>query len=170
MLPWTTDDDTLRVGGVTNPNGSVSFAVVNWGDAKKVTLAFPMALARPLRVYEYDSEHPPINAFNDLQPAKGTVTAVDGTVTVAVPAKSMTFLTTDYEDRVPAEVVNVRIANGVLSWAASKEPEHCYYRVYRDGKQIASTVATRLPVPGAVEGDLKRFTVKSVDKWGNVGK
>ena len=170
VLPWTTDDDTLRVGGVTNPNGSVSFAVVNWGDAKKVTLAFPLMLTRPLRVYEYDSEHPPINAFNDLQPAKGTVTAVDGTVTIAVPARSMTFLTTDYEDRVPAEVVNVRIANGVLSWAASKEPEHCYYRVYRDGTQIASTVATSLPVPGVVEGDLKRFTVKSVDKWGNVGK
>ena len=170
VLPWTTDDDTLRVGGVTNPNGSVSFAVVNWGDAKKVTLAFPLALTRPLRVYEYDSEHPPINAFNDLQSAKGTVTAVDGAVTVAVPAKSMTFLTTDYEDRVPAEVVNVRIANGVLSWAASKEPEHCYFRVYRDGKQIASTVATSLPVPGAVEGDLARFSVKGVDKWGNVGK
>ena len=170
VLPWTTDDDTLRAGGVTNPNGSVSFAVVNWGDAKKVTLAFPLAPTRPLRVYEYDSEHPPINAFNDLQPAKGTVTAVDGAVTVAVPAKSMTFLTTDYEDHVPAEVANVRIANGVLSWAASKESEHRYYRVYRDGKQIASTVATSLLVPGAVGGDLKRFTVKSVDKWGNAGK
>ena len=86
-----------------------------------------------------------VKAFNDLQPAKGTVTAVDGAVTVAVPAKSMTFLTTDYEDRVPAAVVNGRIANGVLSWTASKEPEHCYYRVYRDGKQIASTVATVSP-------------------------
>ncbi|MBQ6339662.1 MAG: hypothetical protein IJI36_11005 [Kiritimatiellae bacterium] len=170
VLPWTTDDDTLRAGGVTNPNGSVSFAVVNWGDAKKVTLAFPLAPTRPLRVYEYDSEHPPINAFNDLQPAKGTVMAVDGAVTVAVPAKSMTFLTTDYEDRVPAAVVNGRIANGVLSWTASKESEHCYYRVYRDGTQIASTVATGLPVPGGVEGDLVRFSVKSVDKWGNVGK
>ena len=170
VLPWTTDDDTLRAGGVTNLNGSVSFAVVNWGDAKKVTLAFPLAPTRPLRVYEYDSEHPPINAFNDLQPAKGTVMAVDGAVTVAVPAKSMTFLTTDYEDRVPAAVVNGRIANGVLSWTASKESEHCYYRVYRDGTQIASTVATSLPVPGVVEGDLVRFSVKSVDKWGNVGK
>ena len=98
------------------------------------------------------------------------MTAVDGTVTIAVPAKSMMFLTTDYEDRVPTEVGNVRIANGVLSWAASKEPEHCYYRVYRDGKQIASTVATNFPVPGAVEGDLARFSVKGVDKWGNVGK
>ena len=170
VLPWTTDDDMLRAGGVTNPNGSVSFAVVNWGDAKDVTLALPLTPTRPLRVYEYDSEHPPINAFNDLQPAKGTVTAADGAVKVAVPAKSMTFLTTDYEDRVPAAVVNVRIANGVLSWAASKESEHCYYRVYRDGKQIASTVATSLAAPGTGEGDLKRFSVKSVDKWGNVGK
>ena len=129
-----------------------------------------LAVAALRRVYEYDSEHLPINAFNDLQSAKGTVTAMDGTVTIAVPAKSMTFLTTDYEDRVPAEVVNVRIANGVLSWAASKEPEHCYYRVYRDGTQIASTVATSLAVPGAGAGKLKRFSVKSVDKWGNEGK
>ena len=37
-----------------------------------------------------------------------------------------------------------------------------------DGKQIASTVATSLPVPDAKPADAPRFSVKSVDKWGNV--
>ena len=79
----------------------------------------------------------------------------------------MTFLTTDYEDRVPAAVVGVRVEDGRLRWAPSTEPEHCYYRVFRDGKQIASTVATSLPVPNVHPADVSRFSVKSVDKWVN---
>ena len=93
--------------------------------------------------------------------------AKGGVVSVAMPAKSMVFLTTDYVDRTPAAVANVRVANGRLVWEASVEPEHCYYRVYRDGKQIASTVATSLPVK---VDDVARFAVKSVDKWNNEGK
>ena len=167
MLPYTTDDDTLRAGGVTNPDGSASFALINWGGAKTVTLSISHPLAKPLRVYEYDSARPPVNAFNDLQPAKGTVAAEGGVVSLSVPAKSMTFLTTDYVDRCPSAVTKVRIVNGRLGWAANEEPEHCYYRVYRDGRQIASTVATSLPVPDAKPADEPRFSVKSVDKWGN---
>ena len=97
---------------------------------------------------------------------------------LSVPAKSMTFLTTDYRDRVPAAVADVRIAGGRLVWAANGEPEHCYYRVYRDGRQIASTVATSLDLGGSRLARLddggrdKRvlpvFSVKSIDKWGNV--
>jgi hypothetical protein len=170
VLPWTTADDTLRAGGVTNPNGSVSFAVINWGEAKKVALQLPHPIAKPLRLYEYDSAHPPLNEFNDLQPAKGTVVAEGGCVLVAMPAKSLVFLTTDYIDRIPAAIANVRMVNGSLNWSASKEPEHCYYRVYRNGNQIASTVATSLPVSGVMSKELQLFSVKSVDKWGNVGK
>ena len=168
VLPYKTDDETLRAGGVTNPDGSASFAVINWGEAKKVTLVVPHPLTKPLRVYEYDSENPPYNAFNDLQPVKGAVSAENGNVTVSVPARSVTFLTTDYMDRQPSAVTNIRLADGRLSWSASEDPEHCYYRVYRDGKQIASTVSTHLDVPDAKLGDLSRFSVKSVDKWGNM--
>ena len=152
---------------MTNPNGTVSFAVINWGEAKNIALVIPHPLDKQLRIYEYDSAHPPFNAFNDLQPPKGLVAAKDGKVTVFVPARSMVFLTTDYVDRTPAAIADVRLSNGVLSWSASAEPEHCYYRVYRDGKQIASTVATSLdlgvPVPPV-------FSVRSVDKWGNEGE
>ena len=177
VLPYTTDDDTLRAGGVTNPNGSASFALVNWGEAKTVTLVVKHPLDKPLRVYEYDSEHPPINPFNDLQPMKGTVSAVKGEVVVTVPARSLTFLTTDYVDRQPSAITQVRIVNGRLTWASSEDPEHVYYRVFKDGKQIASTVATSLDLGGsqlaATASDAMNcvppvFVVKSVDKWGNV--
>ena len=169
VLPYTTDDDTLRAGGVTNPDGSASFALVNWGEAKKVTLVVRHPLDKPLRVYEYDSERPPVNPFNDLQPMKGTVSAAKGEVVVSVPARSLTFLTTDYVDRQPSAITQIRIVNGRLSWAPCADPEHVYYRIFKDGKQIASTVATSLPVAGTVPADAKRYTVKSVDKWNNVG-
>ena len=161
------DDSELRAGGVANPDGSASFAVINWGEAKKVVLAVPHPLTKPLRVYEYDSTRPPSNAFNDLQPVKGTVTASGGRVLLSVPAKSMTCLTTDYEDRVPAAVVGVRVEGGCVRWTAAGDPLHRYYRVFKDGRQIASTVATSLPVPDAKPADAFRFSVKSVDKWGN---
>ena len=168
VLPYTTDDDTLRAGGVTNPNGTASFAIVNWGEAKKVTLVVRHPLDKPLRVYEYDSERPPLNPFNDLQPMKGTVSAMKGEVVVSVPTRSLTFLTTDYVDRQPSAITQVRIVNGRLSWSSCEDPEHVYYRVFKDGKQIASTVATSLPVPAAKPADASRFSVKSVDKWGNI--
>ena len=165
VLLGSTSDATLRFGGVTNPDGSASFAVVNWGPAKTVELAVAHPLAQPLRVYEYDSAKPPTNAFNDLQPAKGTAAAKDGAVTVDVPARSLTFLTTDYVDRVPEAVAGVQANDGVVRWKASEDPDHVYYRVYCDGRQIASTVATSAKGPKA-----GRFHVRSVDRWGNEGK
>ena len=98
----------------------------------------------------------------------GTVVAKDGAFSVALPAKSITFLTTDYQDRQPAAVTKIRVVDGKLGWVANEEPEHRYYRVFKDGKQVASTVTTSLPVPDAKPADAPRFSVKSVDKWGNV--
>jgi hypothetical protein len=80
-------------------------------------------------------------------------------------------------DRQPAAVTGLRIANGLLAWEPSEEPEHRYYRVFKDGKQIASTVATSLNLGGSrcratADSDAINcvppvFSVKSVDKWGN---
>ena len=170
VLPWTTDDDTLRAGGVTNPDGSASFAVVNWGEAKTASLVVPHPLERPLRVYEYNSASPPCNPFNDLQPMSGTAEAKDGRLEVELPAKSIAFLTTDYEDRVPPPVEGLRVADGRLLWQTADDPAHRYYRVFRDGAQIASTVATSLPVPGAAPEDAARYAVRGVDQWNNEGK
>ena len=95
---------------------------------------------------------------------------VDIAFSVSLPAKSITFLTTDHENHVPAAITDIRIAGGKLVWAANEEPAHRYYRVYKDGKQIASTVATSLPVPNLTPNDVQKFSVKSVDKWGNERK
>jgi len=81
-----------------------------------------------------------------------------------VSAKSLTILTTDYVDRVPEKVGGVRHRGGRLVWDAVADPAHCYYRVYRDGRQIASTVATACDCPQ--EGACR---VVSVDRWGNEG-
>ena len=62
----------------------------------------------------------------------------------------------------------MRVEGGCVRWTATSDPLHRYYRVYKDGKQIASTVTTGLPVPGMKPEDAKRFAVKSVDMWGNV--
>ena len=163
MLPWTSGDAKLIAAGITNPDGSASFAIINWGEAKEVRVKSEHRLDKPLRIYEYDSARPPCNAFNDLQPAKGVVKAEGGAFTVAMPAKSAVFLTTDYIDRVPSEIGDVAAENGRLAWAACEDPEHVYYRVFRNGRQIRSTVATSC----AIDDRDATYTVKSVDKWGN---
>lgn len=179
VLPCTFADPMLRGGAVINPDRSVSIVLINRGPAKTAEVDFSSwktrvdgtpALHQPLRRYVYEAAHVPYSPFNDLQPMSGTVEARQGAFSVPLPAKSATFLTTDYEDRAPAAVANVRIAGGKLVWAASTEPAHRYYRVYRGGKQIASTVATSLPVAGVKPEDARRFSVKSVDQWGNEGK
>jgi hypothetical protein len=166
VLPCATQDATLRAGAVLNPDASVSIVIVNRGNAKEVAVASAQKFSQPLRKYIYEAANIPWNAFNDLQPASGTVAAKGGNFTVPVPANSVVFLTTDYVDRTPSAVSRVRIAKGRLVWAPSPDPEHVYYRVFKNGEQVASTVATGLPVADSKA----RYAVVSVDRWGNAGK
>ncbi len=164
-LPSETIDRDLRVGAVTNPDGSCSIAVVNWGPAKTIRVTSAHKLTKSLRVYEYDSANPPHNDFNDLQPPKGLVKPTkDNVFSATIPARSLTFFTTDYTDRVPSPVTGVEVKTGCVIWNACTDAEHVYYRVYKNGKQIASTVATSHPITG--EGE---YRVSSVDRWGNEG-
>ena len=175
VLACTFADPMLRGGAVMNPDQTVSIALVNRGAEKTVSVDCSSwkarvdgtaALHQPLRRYVYEARNVPYSPFNDLQPMKGTVAAKDGLISALLPAKSITFLTTDYENRVPKSVDGLCIADGRLSWTATDDPMHCYYRVFRDGKQIASTVATSLAVK---VDDVAHFAVKSVDKWNNEG-
>ena len=90
---------------------------------------------------------------------------VAGTFALEIPEKGMAFVTTDYQSRTPAAVKDVKVENGRLTWTATDDPNHCYYRVYANGRQIASTVATSYEPQNASS----TFTVRSVDRWGNVG-
>ena len=179
VLPCAFADPMLRGGAVINPDRSVSIALINRGPAKEVTVDCSSwktrvdgtpSLHQPLRRYVYDSAHVPLNAFNDLQTPSGTVTAKDGVLAVSLPAKSMTFLTTDYEDVVPAPVEGLRIDAKRLTWTAATGKSHRYYRVYREGRQIASTVATSLPLSSTSSTDVSKYAVTSVDQWGNEGR
>ena len=175
VLPCTFNDPMLRGGAVINTDRSVSIALINRGPARRVRVDCSgwkarvdgtPALHQPLRRYVYEAARVPFSPFNDLQPASGAVAAREGRFEVELPAKSMTFLTTDYEDVTPAAVEGVAVQGGRLVWEAGESPDHRYYRVYRAGRQIASTVATSYDVKGAA-GD---YAVRSVDKWNNLGK
>lgn len=162
VLEAVTDDETLRVGSVTNPDGSLSIAVINWGAEKDITVQGLPQLKQPLRQIVYDSENVPENAFNDLQPFSELLSPKGNAFIAKLPANSITFFTTDYVDRKPSPVKNIIWDNGLLSWTPSQDKEHCYYRVFMDKQQIASTVATSIPV--CKEGN---YSVFSVDKYGN---
>jgi hypothetical protein len=138
-------------------------AVINLGERRNITLSGWGTSPRGARLYLYDSANPRLNPFGDLPPADRVLKTEDGSVRFEIPEKGMAFLTTDYEDRVPVPVKGVKVADGRLTWEPVDDPDHCYYRVYRNGKQIASTVATLL----AVEDESATYEVGSVDRWGN---
>ena len=167
ILTAKPDDPLLRATVLENPDATMTAAIVNLGPKRTVSLTGWTSAARPARVYRYDSAKPYANAFGDLPPYDATVRAEKGVLNVEIPEKGLVFVTTDYIERTPQPVKGVKVdarGDGRITWLASDDPDHCYYRVFRDGQQIASTVATYTGFKG--EG---RYTVVSVDRWGNVG-
>lgn len=160
------DDDKLRAAAVTNADGSASVCIISWHEVpQEVELSVEHTMDKPMRRYDYSADNIPYNPFCDLQPPSGTVTC-DGNVKLTLAPRSVTFLTTDYVDRTPSEIKKVTLKGNTLSWDACTDPEHCYYRVFADGTQIASTVAESLQV----SAPKAHYRVISVDKYGNAGK
>jgi len=167
------EDSALRCCAVTNGDGSVSIAVINWAESEKpIRINLEHTSHQPFRVYECAAGQIPYHPCNDLQAPSGVVTTEDGTLSVTLKPRSVTFLTTDYTNRIPGKVRNIRKEGNLLRWDKCPEPEHCYYRVFahhdRDftpgpKNQIASTVAefTELPDPTLC------CKVFSVDRSGN---
>ncbi len=158
------EDKKIRIASVTNSNGSCSIAIINWNKTEKeIRMSIEHKIAKPFRKYSYLSSNPPYNDFNDLQPYDELISVNNSECIFKIPARSMIFLTTDYVDRIPSAIKNVSYKDKVLSWDRCDDVEHVYYRVYKDGEQIASTVAERLEVE-----DDANYTVRSVDKYGNL--
>ena len=175
VLQCDWEDDKIRAGAVTNADGSASVCLISWhDDPVEIELSLEHKTDKPMRRYDYTAENVPYNEFCDLQSPSGTLD-ISGSATLTLQPKSVTFLTTDYEDRTPAKVKNVRIEGERLVWDATGDPQHCYYRVFAcESKrftpgiknQIASTVVTYHPVTDKT----LTYKVISVDRWGNTGK
>ena len=127
-----------------------------------------------MRRYDFAAGNIPRNEVCDLQECSALVNC-DGETVVTVKPRSVTFLTTDYTDRVPSAIENVRLENGTLLWDRCVDAEHCYYRVYASGNvdvapvyenQVASTVAEHC----SIVNTKLNYKVVSVDRYGNTGR
>ena len=162
VLTAKASDPLVRATVLQNRDKTMTAAVVNLGPRRTVTVTGWRA--RP-RLYCYDSAKPSVNAFGDLPGPDGVLDVTDGKVSFEIPEKGMAFLTTDYVARVPQPIRDVKVADGRLTWTPTAEPHHCYYRVYANGQQVASTVATSREVADVAA----KYEVVSVDRWGNAG-
>ena len=101
-------------------------------------------------------------------------------------ALGIVFAGTADSAELPASGPRPRLTFGVLSDIHFREPgdenyfikaleyfrdngadgDHAYYRVFRNGRQIASTVATSC----RVTDEKAAYSVVSVDRWGNVSR
>ena len=168
------EDKYLRCAAVTNADGSMSLVVINWDDCeKKVSFDIEHTFDKPLRKYECGADNVPYNKFGDLQSYSNLTEAKDGKFEVILQPKSATFMTTDYVDRTPSGIKNIRLDCDRLIWDKCEDEEHCYYRVFAsDDKnfvpaydnQIASTVAESIQI----ENQKLYYKVMSVDKYGNI--
>lgn len=167
VLGVKTDDPKLRAVALENPDGTRTAAIVNWGDRRAVSIAGWESFPRSPRFYVYNSARPYANPFCDLPGPDGVLVPENGDLSVEVPAKGMVFVTTDYRQREVPAVKGVRRTGGRLTWEPVGDPDHCYYRVFRDGCQIASTVANSCRI---AEGKAGSYEVVAVDRWGNCGR
>lgn len=174
-MSLTTEDYLLRCGGVSNDDGSFSFMIINRHEKPtdiKINLE-DLPLDKPLRRFTYDSANVQRNPFGDLQPYDDVIDISGGMLTCKVPGNSIVMFTTDYQCHKPAAITGVKAENGKVTWDASSEAEHCYYRVYKGGtadftpclaNQVASTIETYYNDPCSCPGFYK---VQSVDQWDN---
>lgn len=172
VLDIECSDPNLRACGIFNRNKTVTVGIVNRNkEATEISLCGDL-FDSDIRVYEYDANHPPYNAFADLQDAAAVLPKDAPTYTLK--PESVTYFTTDYivkEQRIEAE--NVEYTDGTLRWNEVQDRNHCYYRVFMSDEaefspsvenQIASTVGTSLKI----DGTKKYVKVISVDKSGNM--
>ena len=163
VMTVTTGDPLLRCCAVQNRDGSVSLGIVNrHPEDTEITLDSSL-FKKDIRVYEYEPANVPYNVFGDLQGVSAVLPKDSATYTLK--GTSVTFFTTDYQEKAETvEASGVKAEEGKLTWEAVADPNHCYYRIFQDGKQIASTIACDLPI----EDENAAYKVLSVDQWGNV--
>ena len=186
VLSVETGDELVRAAAVAHRGDefSGSLAVVNRRE-REVDVRIRLDRSAPrlrVRKYVYDPLRPPLNACGDLQEPVSVLEVRDGTLADAVGPGTLTVYTSAFEDTPPAAVSGLRaaVADKIpsLRWEANRDPDLCYYRVYRSpraefvpgiGNQIASTVATEFADELAGRGLTYFYKVRAVDRSGNAG-
>jgi hypothetical protein len=180
-------DELVRAAAVMHRGSgfSVSLAAVNRRE-REVGVRIRLDASVPrlkLRKYVYDPLRPPLNACGDLQEPAGVLDLRGGSLADVLGPETLTVYTTAFEDTPPAAVSGLRseAANGLpnLRWEANRDPDLCYYRIYRSpkagfvpgpGNQIGSTVATEYVDDLAGRGLTYFYKVRAVDGSGNAGR
>lgn len=175
-LTIDTGDYFLRSAGVSNDDGSYSIAIVNRHDTD-TTIEFSLEnlpTDKPFRRYVYDYANVPENPFGDLQSYDSMVEIHDNKVSFVMPGNALVLLTTDYVERTPEPVCDIKAANGVVSWSPTADPHHRYYRVYWAKSESEFTPSLSCQIGSTIAEefvDVKRdggvYFVRSVDEWGN---
>ena len=166
ILDVVSSNSNVRACAVMARDGSVSIIAVNRsGGAEDLTVTLPhTALSRAFRVTSWEARRPYVSLFADLPPFSDLAERRGDAIRTVLPPDSVTVLTDGWQPKeapVTAEIVSHE--DGILRWKAVSDPRHCYYRVFRDGEQIRSTVALSCTAP-----DEGRYVVRSVDTDGNV--
>jgi len=164
-------DKNIRACGILNRNGSVTVGFVNRNKMETEISLSTDLFKKDVRVYEYDSNNVPYNKFADMQDYTKIVGKDE--LTYTLKPESVTYFTTDYiVKEKPVYAEDIVFADGIISWNAVADDNHCYYRVFTSDEknfvpsmetQIASTVSTTLKT----EETKKYIKVLSVDRSGN---
>lgn len=165
-------DSMLRTACVRQKDGAVSVAMVNRHPVTApVHLELGITPQKPLRKYIFDPSRPPQHPFGDLPAANELVKAPNGTLEDKLLPMSLVVYTTDYDEKAPANVRDVRSetteGKRIARWSPVADEDLCYYRVFVGERQVGSTVTTSLILPDDVKGEVK---VKAVDSSGNVSR
>lgn len=172
ILSTLSSDPMLRTASVRRGTNTFSVVVINRNNFEApVRIDLGSTPKKPFRKYIFNPSNPPLHPFGDLPTADALLRATEGIITDRLQPLSFVVYTTDYDDTAPASVANVRSENAdgkrIVRWSPSDEDDFCYYRVFADGKQVGSTVATYMLLPDGVKG---KVTVRSVDNSGNVSR
>lgn len=176
VLDFDCEDKKLICTGVTNSDLSTSLCIINLSNQEKeLSVSNEHKIDKPYRLYRYECDNVPYNKFLDLQGFE-KVDMLEGDIcNIKVGPHSLTVLTTDYIDRKPMSVTNIRVKDNRLMWDKSNDEFLCYYRVFAANdknfeptteNQIASTVAEFIELKP--EDQNKFYKVLTVDKFGNV--
>jgi hypothetical protein len=166
----TTDDPWLRAAALSAEDGATIVVLNRFQGEVPVRIALgTLPSKQPWRKYLCDPKRVPINAFGDLQPPAGKIVARDGVLEDRLGANCLVVYTTRYVERVPPAVkMGVALTSGpglTITWRATEDLDQCYYRVYRGGAQIGSTLATSFS--DEESGPSTAYRVAAVDRWGN---